>query len=111
MAGPSTSDAGQPAGRNRRGRRGRPNKNALRRAVFFWLGWIFVLLGIAGLFLPFLQGILFLVIGIFLVTRNSARARLLLFRVRERYPEAAAHYDSWSERARAWLKQRFKRGG
>ena len=34
------------------------------------LGWLFILLGLAGLVLPILQGVLFLVIGIALVGRR-----------------------------------------
>lgn len=35
------------------------------------LGWLCIVLGVLGLFLPFLQGILFLVIGIALVGRRN----------------------------------------
>ena len=38
----------------------------LRRIAILTLGWIFILLGIAGMFLPFLQGFLFLFIGLVL---------------------------------------------
>lgn len=51
------------------------------------LGWLFIVLGILGIFLPILQGVLFLVIGVTLVGhRNpvvrwvSARYKVLLRR-------------------------------
>jgi len=42
------------------------------------VGWGFILLGIAGLFLPVLQGILFLAIGVKLVGRRSRALRWIL---------------------------------
>ncbi len=62
----------------------------MRRGLRHWsllgLGWAFVVLGIAGLFLPILQGILFLAVGGAILAGESARARLLLRRLRKRYP-------------------------
>lgn len=45
-------------------------------------GGVFLVLGVAGLFLPFLQGILFLVIGFSLLSSESEHARRLLVRVK-----------------------------
>jgi uncharacterized membrane protein YbaN (DUF454 family) len=42
------------------------------------LGVAFLALGVVGLFLPFLQGILFMVIGLTLLSTESERARRLL---------------------------------
>jgi uncharacterized membrane protein YbaN (DUF454 family) len=49
-------------------------------------GVTLVVLGILGLFLPFLQGFLFLAIGLTLLTRESPRLRNLLRRLRDRLP-------------------------
>ncbi len=38
-------------------------------------GVLFLILGVIGLFLPFLQGILFLVIGLTLLSSESEKAR------------------------------------
>jgi uncharacterized membrane protein YbaN (DUF454 family) len=56
-------------------------------------GVAFILLGIAGLFLPFLQGILFLVIGLSLLSTESERARRLL------------------EKLKAWVRRNRRRQG
>lgn len=48
------------------------------------LGIACVILGIVGLFLPFLQGILFVVIGLSLLSSESKRARRLLEWMRAR---------------------------
>jgi len=42
---------------------------------FLALGWILVALGITGLFLPFLQGVLFIGLGVGLLLRESPRLR------------------------------------
>ena len=62
-------------------------RRGLRHWILIGLGWGFVLLGIVGLFLPILQGILFLAIGAAILAGESARARLLLRRLRRRYPK------------------------
>ncbi len=105
MGGPFISEG--PDSRRRPGTTN--NQKRIRRALFLGLGWVFILLGIAGLFLPFLQGILFLVIGILLLSRASPRTRLLLQRLRQRYPQTAVHYDTWAARARSWLRRHFRR--
>ena len=47
------------------------------------LGVICLILGVAGLFLPFLQGILLLVVGLSLLSTESERARNWLERLKE----------------------------
>jgi Putative transmembrane protein (PGPGW) len=65
-----------------------------KRAALILIGWIFVLLGTAGLFLPFLQGILFLAIGLFILSYEYAWAKRLLLRMRTRYPRVASYIDA-----------------
>lgn len=63
-------------------------------AKSFWktarliLGWGLIVLGIVGLFLPLLQGIVFIVAGLALLSRDSPWAR------------------RWLERAKGWLKRK-----
>lgn len=87
------------AARSRRGRR--------KRLVSYGLGYSFIFLGILGLFLPILQGILFLVIGFLFLGRVSPGVRLNRLRLRRRYPKWAQRYDSVEHAARAWMKRRF----
>ncbi len=61
-----------------------PNVKATLRLVF---GWIFIVLGVAGLFLPVLQGLLFIAIGIALLAHHIplfARIRNAAYR---RFPK------------------------
>jgi len=80
--------------------------NRLRRMAYLVFGWAFVLLGIVGLFLPVLQGVLFLFVGIVLLSLASPRVRLWQIRLGRRFPAFRTGY----ERARAWLKRRRRRG-
>lgn len=61
-------------------------KKQIKDIIIFGLGWFFVILGIAGVFLPILQGVLFLLIGLFLLSRKSRWARKLLNKLKYRYP-------------------------
>jgi uncharacterized membrane protein YbaN (DUF454 family) len=49
-------------------------------------GWSFILLGIAGLFLPVLPGVLFLLVGFALLSVNHHWARHWLRKLGDRYP-------------------------
>ncbi len=57
-----------------------------RKIALLSLGAAFLLLGIAGLALPFLQGILFIALGIILITSASTRVRAWVGKYTRRYP-------------------------
>ncbi len=57
-----------------------------KRIAILALGWGFILLGIVGLVVPILQGFLFLLIGLALLSSESKTARRILERMRVRYP-------------------------
>lgn len=84
-----------------------------KRIVILTLGWVFLLAGIAGFFLPFLQGILFTLIGLYLLALESSRVRLMRQRLRrwlkDRYPEKMAKVEHMEERAKAWVREKFRR--
>src|SRR5262245_54359475 len=82
--------------------------NRLRRILRLTAGSVFVVLGVLGLFLPFLQGVLFLLIGLYLLSRDWPRARLLRRKLRLRYPALTARSDEardWSLRQWARLRR------
>jgi uncharacterized membrane protein YbaN (DUF454 family) len=95
------------------GRRSPLNGRPWKRLALLGAGWLFVLLGIAGLFLPILQGILFLLIGIYLLSLASPRARLLRQRAKRwlgnRYPEHMMRLEAAEHRAKAWIQARSAR--
>lgn len=76
------------------------------RASLMSLGIIFIIVGIIGLFLPILQGILFLIPGIYLLSITSTRFKALLVRVLSRYPRAKRIYDTHVDRfEKIWKKE------
>lgn len=73
--------------------RRRPPRSPLQRAVILIVGWLFVVLGVLGLFLPVLQGLLFLALGLSLLSLESSWARRQLHRLRARYPRLSRTLD------------------
>ncbi len=74
-----------------------------RKWVRLLLGWGFILLGIAGLFLPILQGILFLAIGLVILSFEYQWAEDLLVKAKKRFPRFAPHVHQAHEKARSWF--------
>jgi uncharacterized membrane protein YbaN (DUF454 family) len=58
-----------------------------RSLVIQGLGWTFMVLGVLGLFLPILQGILFLAIGMVLLSYGSPWFKQKLISVEKRFPK------------------------
>ena len=78
---------------------------SLKRYIVLGLGWFFVVLGVLGIFLPVLQGILFLLIGFILLSRESAWVQRQLKKLKSRYPKFAEKYHEAEVRAeRLWKK-------
>jgi uncharacterized membrane protein YbaN (DUF454 family) len=69
------------------------------------LGYTFLVLGVFGLFLPFLQGFLFLFIGLIILARHAAWARRLLERFKAQHPKAAELIDQADAKADAWWRR------
>ncbi len=62
------------------------------------LGWTCIVLGIIGLFLPLLQGVLFLMIGIALVGRRNWLLRWTAVKIKLFVRRWAAHPHPWLSR-------------
>ena len=82
----------------------------LKRYAVLALGWFFIFLGILGLFLPILQGILFLTIGLILLSLESEWAAGKLDWLKTRYPRFGKTYDEADRRAmRLWERLRGRK--
>ncbi|MBW7850102.1 MAG: PGPGW domain-containing protein [Rhodospirillales bacterium] len=77
----------------------------MKRWLTLGAGWGFVVLGVIGLFLPILQGFLFLAIGFYILSTVSPWAQRQLDRMRARHPELAATFDAAKDRAADWLRR------
>ena len=77
----------------------------LKRIAIIVIGWIFLLLGVAGLFLPILQGVLFILIGLMILSTEYAWAHHLLSKLKARFPKLAHGADSASQKVNAWMRR------
>jgi uncharacterized protein len=77
----------------------------IKQVAVIVVGWTFLVLGVLGLFLPFLQGILFLLIGLIILSSEYVWAHHLLNKIRQRFPRIAHMADEASAKAQAWLRR------
>ena len=77
----------------------------VKKAVALVVGWAFIVLGVIGLFLPFMQGVLFLMIGLTILSSEYVWAHHLLTKVRARFPRIAIFSDRARERATGWMRR------
>ncbi len=82
-----------------------------KRWAVLGLGWGFLFLGVIGIFLPILQGGLFLFIGLMLLAREWEPAQRWLLRLRRRFPRMAATMDAAERRASVWWQRLTARFG
>jgi uncharacterized membrane protein YbaN (DUF454 family) len=68
-------------------------------------GYGFLVLGVLGLFLPFLQGILFILIGLLILARHARWAQRLLERFKAQHPKAAELIESAEAKSAAWWQR------
>jgi hypothetical protein len=83
-----------------------PNKAPRVKGILMLIaGWAFILLGIVGLILPFLQGILFIAIGLVILSSQYIWARVLLAKLRKRFPRVGRIVDKGAAKAAIWMKR------
>ena len=74
--------------------------DSIKKVGLLILGWSFVVLGILGLFLPFLQGILFILIGLAILSSRSKLIKDFLKYLEDRYPRYHEQVGIWREKIR-----------
>ena len=79
--------------------------NKIKNIGILLAGWFFIVLGILGLFLPILQGILFLLIGLTILSSRSQWVMRFLKHLEERYPHHHQRMEIWREKIRNWFKK------
>jgi uncharacterized membrane protein YbaN (DUF454 family) len=80
----------------------------IKRVVILIAGWSFILLGVVGLFVPILQGALFILVGLIILSSEYVWAHHLLTRLRERFPKIGRRADEAAAKAAATVR-RFSR--
>lgn len=83
----------------------------VKRILVLGVGWGFILLGIVGLFLPILQGILFLLVGLAILSTESRFARGILVKLRRRFPNLSRKLGAAEKRARGMFARFNSRKG
>jgi uncharacterized protein len=83
-------------------------KAQIKHILIQIVGWIFIVLGIIGLFLPILQGVLFLFIGLIILSSEYAWAHQVLEKLRTRFPKLSGKVDEARQKASLWMR-RFSR--
>lgn len=78
------------------------------RALLFLVGWLLVLVGIAGLVLPGIQGVLTLVAGAAVLSLASEIAFKVLRWSFQKWPRGWRRVSKWRRKLRVWL---MKYGG
>ncbi|MBI5554417.1 MAG: hypothetical protein HY920_01005 [Elusimicrobia bacterium] len=68
-------------------------RNKFFKLLLAAAGWTFVIVGLLGLFLPVLPGVLFLIAGLFLLSKDNLWAQNLVEKLKGRYPEAFMRFE------------------
>jgi uncharacterized membrane protein YbaN (DUF454 family) len=77
----------------------------VKRIGLLIIGWLFIVLGILGLFLPILQGVLFILIGLGILSSRSEIIKRFLKHLEERYPQLHERVEIWKAKTRGWFKK------
>lgn len=78
-------------------------KHPVWRGMKITLGVILIPLGVVGLFLPLLQGVLFLLVGVALLSSEVPFVARLRDRIRQRHPGPWEKAEELGDRVRAWF--------
>jgi uncharacterized membrane protein YbaN (DUF454 family) len=79
--------------------------NEFKKIGILIIGWFLIGLGIIGLFVPLLQGILFILIGLSILSSRSTLVRRFLKRIEERFPHHFERIEIWKEKIRNFFKK------
>jgi uncharacterized membrane protein YbaN (DUF454 family) len=77
----------------------------IKRIGLLIIGWFFIVLGVLGLFLPILQGVLFILIGLAILSSRSEIIKRFLKHLEERYPQHHEQVEKWKAKIRRWFKK------
>lgn len=77
----------------------------LKRIGVIIVGWAFIVLGLIGLVLPILQGVLFLLVGLLILSTEYVWAHNLLHKLLMRFPKIASQMNRARERAERWIRK------
>jgi hypothetical protein len=79
-------------------------RQTLKKWLQIALGWTLLVLGVIGLFLPILQGILFIMLGLLVLSWHNPWAERLLARLIARFPRQHAAMHRWAH----WAREKWR---
>jgi Putative transmembrane protein (PGPGW) len=79
------------------------------RVAIFILGWLLILIGVAGLVLPGIQGIATILVGAALLSLDNELVYRALRRLLTRWPKAWERMEGFRERTQERLHRMFHR--
>jgi uncharacterized membrane protein YbaN (DUF454 family) len=85
------------------------NQPRWRRLAMQALGYFFMLLGMAGILLPFLHGLLFLFMGLAILSQEAEWARRLRAWIARKFPRAHDIAVEAEFRAQRWVRRLVRR--
>lgn len=77
----------------------------MQKVYRHFFGWFFILLGVVGLFLPILQGILFLIIGTIILAPEVPFFNRILVKLEKKYPDLFERAKNFLHRMTCWRKK------
>jgi uncharacterized protein len=77
----------------------------MKKIIIYVVGWTFILIGIVGLVLPVLQGILFICVGLLILSKELPWAHRLLLRLKKKYPKIGGVLED----ARDYMEREFEK--
>jgi uncharacterized membrane protein YbaN (DUF454 family) len=89
----------------------RPRLPFRARVAIFILGWLLILIGVAGLILPGIQGIATILVGAALLSLDNELVYRGLRRLLARWPKAWQRLEGFRERAHERIHRMFRREG
>lgn len=77
----------------------------MRKVLIHAVGWTFILIGIAGLVLPVLQGFLFIIVGLLILSKELPWADRLIQKLKAKSPKFGGMIDQ----ARAYMESEIEK--
>lgn len=71
-----------------------------RQLIFIGLGFALIVTGLLIMATPVVMGTVLILIGWYILIRNSLIARKILVRLKHRYPSTFRPFDNWRRRRR-----------
>jgi uncharacterized membrane protein YbaN (DUF454 family) len=80
------------------------------RIAVLTVGWLVLLVGVAGLVLPGIQGIATILAGLAILSISSELAHRWMRRALQRWPKLSRRVESFRTRVNDWLHRMVRRG-